>query len=146
MAQGKKMTDERFVAFHKLSARHPSDCGVSLFATKLAISQTGKTSHEYREASCNRQMNHPAKAVKAKASISGRRRGVFCVIARLVPEILFPGMAQIEKLQGAFEELVDFFFADFLGGKEGVEIEVGKTARGDARGKKLAQAAGIDGA
>ena len=55
-------------------------------------------------------------------------------------------MAQIEKLQGAFEELVDFFFADFLGGKEGVEIEVGKTARGDARGKKLAQAARIDGA
>jgi hypothetical protein len=53
-------------------------------------------------------------------------------------------MAQIEKLQGAFEELVDFFFADFLGGKEGVKIEVGKTARGDARGKKLAQAAGID--
>ena len=55
-------------------------------------------------------------------------------------------MAQIEKLQGAFEELIDFFFADFLGGKEGVKIEVGKTARGDARGKKLAQAAGIDGA
>ena len=138
------MSDERFVAFHKLSARHPSDCGVSLFAPKLAISQTGNTIHEYRETSCSRQMNHPAKAVKAKASMSGRRGEVFCVIARLVPEIFFPGMAQIEKLQGAFEELVDFFFADFLGGKEGVKIEVGKTARGDARGKKLAQAAGID--
>jgi hypothetical protein len=91
-------------------------------------------------------MNQPVKAGKAKASMSGRRREVFCVIARLVPEMLFPGMAQIEKLQGAFEELVDFFFADFLGSKEGVEVEVGKTARGDARGKKLAQAARIDGA
>ena len=55
-------------------------------------------------------------------------------------------MAQIEKLQGAFKKLVDFFIADFLGGQEGVEVEVGKTASSDASGKKLAQAAGIDGA
>ena len=55
-------------------------------------------------------------------------------------------MAQIEKLQGAFKKLVDFFFADFLGGEESLEVEVGKTANGDASGKKLAQAAGIDGA
>jgi hypothetical protein len=55
-------------------------------------------------------------------------------------------MAQIEKLQGAFKKLVDFFFADFLRGEESVEVEVGKTASGDASGKKLAQAAGIDGA
>src|SRR2546427_12667283 len=87
-------------------------------------------------------MNQPAKAAKARASMRGKSGEVFCVIARLVPEIFFARMAQIEKLQGAFKKLVDFFFADFLGGQEGVEVEVGKTASGDAGGKKLAQAAG----
>ena len=53
-------------------------------------------------------------------------------------------MAQIEKPQGAFKKLVDLFFVDFIGGEESVEVEVGKPARGDASGKKLAQAAGID--
>src|SRR2546429_3344466 len=89
-------------------------------------------------------MNQPAKAAKARASMRGKSGEVFCVIARLVPDIFFARMAQIEKLQGAFKKLVDFFFADFLGGQEGVEVEVGKTASGDAGGKKLAQAAGID--
>ena len=55
-------------------------------------------------------------------------------------------MAQIEKPQGAFKELVDFFFPDFRGSEDSVEVEVGKTPRGNTSGKKLAQAAGIDGA
>jgi hypothetical protein len=55
-------------------------------------------------------------------------------------------MAQIEKLQGAFKKLVDFFLADIVGGEESVQVEVGKAASGDASGKKLAQASGIDGA
>lgn len=55
-------------------------------------------------------------------------------------------MAQIEKLQGAFKKLVDFFLADVVGGEESVQVEVGKAASGDASGKKLAQVEGIDGA
>jgi hypothetical protein len=55
-------------------------------------------------------------------------------------------MAQIEKLQGAFKKLVDFFLADIVGGEESVQVEVGKAASGDASGKKLAQVEGIDGA
>ena len=55
-------------------------------------------------------------------------------------------MAQIEKPQGAFKKLVDFSFVDFMRGEEIVEVEVGKAASGDASGKKLAQASGIDGA
>ena len=91
-------------------------------------------------------MNQATKAVKAKASMSGKRRDAFRVIARLVREPLFAWVAQIEKPKGAFKELVDFFFVDFMGGEESVEVEVGKAASGDASGKKLAQAAGIDGA
>ena len=53
-------------------------------------------------------------------------------------------MAQIEQLQRAFKKLVYFFLADVVGSEEGVEVEVGKPPRGDASGKKLAQAAGID--
>jgi hypothetical protein len=66
-------------------------------------------------------------------------------MARLVPEIFFARMAQIEKLQGAFKKLVDFLLADIVGGEESVQVEVRKAASGDASGKKLAQAAGIDG-
>jgi len=54
-------------------------------------------------------------------------------------------MAQVEKLKGAFEKLIDFRFADFVGGKKRVKIEIGEAAIGDARGKKLAEAAGLDG-
>src|SRR5438046_9295599 len=89
-------------------------------------------------------MNQPAKAAKARASMRGKSGEVFCVIARLVPDIFFARMAQIEKLQGAFKKLVDFFFADFLVVQEGVEVEVGKTASGDAGGQKLAQSGGLD--
>src|SRR2546429_4590883 len=69
-------------------------------------------------------MNQPAKAAKARASMRGKSGEVFCVIARLVPDIFFARMAQIEKLQGAFKKLVDFYFADFLGGQEGSEKEI----------------------
>ena len=53
-------------------------------------------------------------------------------------------MAQIEELQRAFKKLVDFFLADIVGSEEGVEVEVREAPSGDASGKKLAQAAGID--
>ena len=67
-------------------------------------------------------------------------------MARLVPEIFFARMAQIEKLQGAFKKLVDFLLADIVGGEERMDVEVGKSANGDASGKKLSQVEGIDGA
>ena len=40
------MTAERFVADHRLSARHPIVFGVSRWITKLVASQTGNTIHD----------------------------------------------------------------------------------------------------
>ena len=61
-------------------------------------------------------------------------------------EAFFVGMAHIEKLEGAFEESIDFSFADFVRREERPKIEVRKAAVGDARGEKFAEAAGLDGA
>src|SRR5436853_6340777 len=66
-------------------------------------------------------------------------------MARLFYGKPFIRMAEIEKLQRAFKELVDLFFADLVRSKEFVQVEVWKAAVGHARGQKLPQAAGIDG-
>jgi len=74
-------------------------------------------------------------------SMRRKRRETFRVIARLVREFLFAGMAHIEKLEGAFKELIDLLLGDFVRSEEGLEIEVGESAISDAGGEKLAQSA-----
>src|SRR6266700_6556501 len=55
-------------------------------------------------------------------------------------------MAQIEQLQRALKELINFFFTDFVRGKEGLQIEIGKSAIRNARRQQLPQTARINGA
>jgi hypothetical protein len=63
----------------------------------------------------------------------------------LVRESFFVGMAQVEQLQSALEELIDFRFADFVRREQGVKIEIGKAAIGHAGRQQFAQAARLDG-
>ena len=60
--------------------------------------------------------------------------------------VFLVGMAQVEELQCALEELVDFVFADFVRREQSVKIEIRETAIGNACGKKFPQAARLDGA
>jgi len=55
-------------------------------------------------------------------------------------------MTEIEKLQNAFKQLIDLFFADLVRSEELFQVEVRESAIGYSRGQKSSQAAGIDGA
>src|SRR5690349_23821964 len=55
-------------------------------------------------------------------------------------------MAQIEQLQRALKELVDFFFSDFLRGEEGLQVKIGKAAIRNSRRQQLPQTPRINGA
>jgi hypothetical protein len=67
-AAGKKNRPARFVATHKLSARHPSVFGVSLRNTALAPSHTTNTHHDAGTCTCNFQMYNPTYPTKQTAS------------------------------------------------------------------------------
>jgi hypothetical protein len=55
--------------------------------------------------------------------------------------VFFVGMAQVEQLQSALEELIDFIFADFVRREQGVKIEIREAAIGHASRQKCAQTA-----
>src|SRR5260370_3671232 len=71
-----------------------------------------------------------------------RRAGA--VIALLIRQVIFVRMAEIEKLEGAFEKLIDLFLANLVRGEEVAKVEIRKSAIGHAGRQKLPQAAGIN--
>jgi hypothetical protein len=102
MHVAKTMAD-RFVAGHKLSARHPIVFGVSPWARKLASIQTGKTSHEKKKEAWSCQIYQAMKAPKASGSTRFRNRTVEGFIRWLVYSTLFVRVAEVEQLQCAFK-------------------------------------------
>ena len=142
--QGTKTMAARFVAGHKLPVRQPSVFGVSLWEIKLATSQMGKTIQEYRTASCSCQIYQATRAQNASASIRPQVRTARVVIAPLIDKTFLVWMTEIEKLQDAFKQLIDFFLADLVRSEELLEVEVWESAIGYPRGQQRAQAAGIN--
>jgi hypothetical protein len=67
-------------------------------------------------------------------------------IALLFREMFFVGMAQVEKLQRALEQVIDIFLAGLMRGEELVQIKVWETAIGHTRRQDFAQSPRIDGA
>lgn len=65
-----KTMAERFVAGHRLSARHPTVFGLSPWATKLASIQAGKISHEKKKVVWSCQIYQAMKALNASGSAS----------------------------------------------------------------------------
>ena len=55
-------------------------------------------------------------------------------------------MAEVEKFQSAFKELINLLFADFVRRKKRVQIKIREAAAGHARRQELTEAARIDGA
>src|SRR2546430_309543 len=91
-------------------------------------------------------MNHAINPAKPKTSTRGKIRAVLLVTAKLIMKGFLVRMAQIEQLQRALKELINLFLADFLRGQKRLQVEVGKSAIGNAGRNKFAQAARINGA
>jgi hypothetical protein len=94
-------------------------------------------------------MYQATKAQNANASTTCKEREALLVMVcswgSLIRELFFVGIAEVEELQSALEELIDFIFADFVRRKQGAQIEIGEAAIGDAGRQKFAQATRLDG-
>jgi len=66
------------------------------------------------------------------------------VIALSIHKMFLVRMAEIEKLQHTFKQLVDLFLADFVGSEEFFQVEIRESTIGYSRGQERPQAAGID--
>src|SRR5216683_6174426 len=90
-------------------------------------------------------MYQATKALNARTSIRVKERNAAAVIAVSIHEMFLVRMTKIEKLQHALKQLIDLFLADLVRGEEVVQVEVRKSAIGQARGQERPQAAGING-
>src|SRR5579859_4979120 len=81
---------------------------------------------------------------KAKTSTNGNGRKLLFVTATLIMECFLVGMAQIEQLQRALKELIDFVFRDLVGCEERLEVEVRESAIRNASWEQLPQAARVN--
>src|SRR6267143_1425346 len=80
---------------------------------------------------------------KARISKKVRNRSVEDSIGWLIRPASFVRMAEIEKLQRAFKKVIDFFFGDFVGSEQFLQVEVREAAVGHAGRQKRAEVAGV---
>jgi hypothetical protein len=79
-----------------------------------------------------------------RASTRSQARTGRAVIAPLIDKAFLVWMAEIEKLQDAFKELIDLFLANLVRSEELLQVEVRESAVGYSRGQERPQPARID--
>src|SRR5712691_6699992 len=89
-------------------------------------------------------MYQATKPLKTRTSARFSHRSMKGFIGWLVRPAFYVRVAEVEQLQRAFKQMIDFFFTHVVRREQLSQIEIWETAVGHAGWQKFAQAAGVN--